>query len=138
MICPSDRVRRPTKPKCVGVTQSTASGWLAGKRLPMPTTLAKLRTFLNAEAKRNVAGDGIKPIEPVRLRIARPVQQLRYARLCPFCRKARGKIQLTGRKQFQGVCPKCEATGPKRGSEQVARRAWNGMGENRTMAAKTH
>src|SRR3979411_3287926 len=101
MICPSDRGRRPTKPKCVGGTQSTASGWLAGKRPPMPTPLGTQRTFLNAEAKRNVAGDGIKPIEPVRLRIARPVQQLRYARLCPFWRKARGKTQLTDNKTYQ-------------------------------------
>jgi len=30
------------------------------------------------------------------------------------------------RKQFQGVCPTCGATGPTRESHQGALRAWNG------------
>jgi len=31
-----------------------------------------------------------------------------------------------GKNQFQGVCPKCGANGPKRQSHQEALRAWNG------------
>jgi hypothetical protein len=51
------------------------------------------------------------------------------ARLCPFCRKARGKLPKLGATLFQGVCPKCGASGPKRGSHQEALRAWNGGSE---------
>jgi len=43
-----------------------------------------------------------------------------YARLHPFWRKAHGKIQSISRKQFQGVCPMCGATGPKRKNRQEA------------------
>jgi len=64
--------------------------------------------------------------KPVPYKIIRPIQQVRYARLCPFCRKARGEIQSIGRKRFQGTCPKCGATGPKREGHQEALRAWNG------------
>src|SRR5882724_1500182 len=88
----------------------------------MAQTLAKVRPFLAAEAKRNADGNGIRPIERVPFKIVRPVQQLRYARFCPFCRKARGKIRKLGADLFQGVCPKCGATGPKRGSHQKALR----------------
>jgi hypothetical protein len=51
---------------------------------------------------------------------------VRYARICPFCRKDRGKIRKLGAASFQGACPKCGATGPKRESHQEALRAWNG------------
>jgi hypothetical protein len=53
-------------------------------------------------------------------------KQVRYARLCSFCRKARGKIRSASKNQFHGVCPKCGASGPKRKSHQEALRAWNG------------
>jgi len=88
--------------------------------------LARFRTFLDAEAKRPAQGDGIKPIERVPFKIVKRVQQLRYARLCPFCRKARGKIRKLGAASFQGACHKCGATGPERESHQEALRAWNG------------
>ena len=80
----------------------------------MAQTLAKVRPFLAAEAKRNADGNGIRPIERVPFKIVRPVQQLQYARFCPFCRKARGKIRKLGATSFQGTCPTCGATGPKR------------------------
>jgi ribosome-binding protein aMBF1 (putative translation factor) len=50
----------------IDVTPSTVSCWLAGKWRLKPTTLTKLRAFLDVEAKRKVAGDGIKPIEAER------------------------------------------------------------------------
>lgn len=108
----------------IGVTAKTFADWLTGDRQPMGKSLEKLRGFLDAEAKRN-AGDGIRPIERVPFKIVKPAQQVRYARLCPFCRKARVKIQSNSRKQFQGVCPKCGASGPKRKSQREALRAWN-------------
>jgi hypothetical protein len=89
-------------------------------------SLAKLRRFLDAEAKLPVQGDGIRPIERVPFKIIKPIQQVRYAWLCPFCRKERGKIRKLGAASFQGACHKCGATGPERESHQEALRAWNG------------
>jgi transcriptional regulator with XRE-family HTH domain len=110
----------------IGVSSGTLWDWLAGRNQPKAQSLAKLRRFLDAEAKRPLQGDGIRPVEPVPYKIIRPIQQVRYARLCPFCRKTRGKIRKLRAASFQGVCPKCGATGPKREGHQEALRAWNG------------
>jgi transcriptional regulator with XRE-family HTH domain len=110
----------------ISVSQSTIWDWLAGRNQPKAPTLAKLRRFLDNEAKRPARGDGIRPVETVSYKITRPLKQVRYARICPFCRKARGKIRKLGAASFQGACPKCGATGPKRESDQQALRAWNG------------
>ena len=110
----------------IGVTQATIGHWLSGRHPPKATSLAKLRRFLDLEAKRPAQGDGIRSVETVLYKITRPIQQVRYARLCPFCRKARGKIRKLGAGSFQGLCPKCGATGPKREGHQEALRAWNG------------
>jgi len=110
----------------IGIEQATIWDWLSGRNQPRATSLAKLRRFLDAEAKRPLQGDGIRPIETVPYKIIRPLQQVRYARICPFCRKARGKIRKLGAASFQGTCPKCGASGPKRESHQEALRAWNG------------
>ena len=114
----------------IGVAKATIWYWLSGRRQPKPKSLAKLRRFLDAEAKRPLQGDGIRPVEPVPYKITRPLQQVRYARLCPFCRKARGKIRKINAASFQGACPKCGATGPKREGHQEALRAWNGRENN--------
>ena len=110
----------------IGVAKETIWYWLSGRRRPKAMSLAKLRRFLDNEAKRPLQGDGIRPVEPVPYKITRPIQQVRYARLCPFCRQARGKIRKLGAASFQGVCPQCGASGPKRGGHQEALRAWNG------------
>jgi hypothetical protein len=86
------------------VTAKTFADWLSGDRQPMGKSLEKLRKFLDAKAKRNI-GDGIKPTERVPFKIVLPVKQLRYARLCPFCRKARGKIQSISRAAIPGYLP---------------------------------
>jgi len=52
----------------------------------MAKTMVKLRAFLDAEAKRDAGGNGIKPIERVPIKIVMPRRELLYARLCPFCR----------------------------------------------------
>jgi hypothetical protein len=110
----------------VGVTQATFLDLLTCQRQPKPTTLAKLQTFLEAEAKPEGGGGGVRPIEHVPYKVIKPIQQVRYTWLCPFCRKARGKIQSADRNKFQGVCPTCGASGPKRDSHQEALRAGNG------------
>ena len=110
----------------IGVKQATTGDWLSGRYQPNAKSLAKLRRFLDEEAKRPAQGDGIRPIEPGPFKIVKPAKQVRYARLCPFCRKARGKIRKLGVASFQGACPKCGATGPRRQGHQEALRAWNG------------
>src|SRR5260221_12698161 len=110
----------------IGVAKETICYWLSGRRQPKAPSLAKLRRFLDNEAKQPAQGDGIRPVEPVPYKITKPIQQVRYARLCPFCRKARGKIRKLDADSFQGTCPKCGATGPKREGHQEALRAWNG------------
>jgi transcriptional regulator with XRE-family HTH domain len=107
----------------IGLAQATVGDWLSGRYQPKATSLAKLRRFLDNEAKRPAQGDGIRPIEPVPYKIKKPLQQVRYARLCPFCRKTRGKILKLGAASFQGVCSKCGATGPRREGHQEALRA---------------
>jgi transcriptional regulator with XRE-family HTH domain len=112
----------------IGVTQWTVRAWLAGKSYPKAKSLAKLQAFLDAEARRPAQGDGIRSIERVPLKIVLPPRQLHYARLCPFCRKARGKIRKLRAASFHGVCPKCGATGSRRQGHQDALRSWNGRG----------
>jgi hypothetical protein len=46
-------------------------------------------------------------------------------RRCPFCHDERGEIRRV-RGGYQGVCPTCGATGPKRESHDEGLRAWNG------------
>jgi hypothetical protein len=50
--------------KRVGITNVSLRELLAGHREPSAKTIAKMRLFLDAEAKRNRSGDGIKPTEP--------------------------------------------------------------------------
>lgn len=107
----------------IGIDFNTLAFVLADKVKPKARTIARLRVFLDADAKRHGDGNGIRPIERVPFKIVKPAKQERYARVCPFCRKARDKIRSMSRKWFQGVCPKCRATGPKRESHQEALRA---------------
>jgi hypothetical protein len=46
-------------------------------------------------------------------------------RRCPFCKRAKGEIRKV-KGTYQGVCPNCGATGPKRGRSDEALSAWNG------------
>ena len=50
----------------IGVTHLTLADVLANSLRPMARTIAKLRALLDAGAKRNAGGNGIRPIEPVR------------------------------------------------------------------------
>ena len=72
----------------VGVAQKTIWDWLSDKSQPKAKSLAKLRRFLDNEAKRPAQGDGIRPVETVPYKIIRPLQQVRYARLCRFYPKS--------------------------------------------------
>ncbi len=60
----------------IGVAKETIWYWLSGRRQPKTKLLAKLRRFLDQEAKRPAQGDGIRPIETVPYKIIRPIQQV--------------------------------------------------------------
>src|SRR6266481_5367741 len=97
-----------------------------GLYVPLLEFNLQLRSFLDAEAKRP-AGNGIGPIERVPMKIVMPRRELLYARLCPFCRKARGEIQSIAREAIPRRLPEMrKATGLKRESQQEVLRAWNG------------
>jgi hypothetical protein len=46
-------------------------------------------------------------------------------RRCPFCKQAKGEIRRK-RGGFLGVCPNCDASGPKQETYDHALQAWNG------------
>src|SRR5258708_10033388 len=103
----------------IGVAKETIWYWPSGRRQPKAQSLARLRRFLDAEAKRPAQGDGIRPIETVPYKIIRPIQQVRYARICPFCRKARGKILKLGR--FRACAQSAERPGrPEKATQKRA------------------
>jgi transcriptional regulator with XRE-family HTH domain len=118
----------------IGVTQPRIWDWLAGKCQPKAKSLAKLRRFLDAEARRPAQGDGIRPIERVPFKIIKPVQQVRYARICPFCRKARGRDSVNRCKAIPGQLPemrseRAETRWPSGSAQGVE---WEGMIAPRT------
>lgn len=71
----------------IGLAKETIWYWLSGRRQAKAPSLAKLRRFLDQEAKRPAQGDGIRPVEPVPYKIIRPLPRVRDARLftdkCP-------------------------------------------------------
>ena len=96
----------------IGVTGGTVYSWLQGEFLPEKTK--RLIAFLDSLPAET--GSGIAPAgyeyKPYPAAPKRP-------RPCPFCRLMRGKIEKV-RGGFQGVCPNCDARGPKRKSQDEA------------------
>src|SRR5258707_15544112 len=70
----------------IGVGQWTIWDWLAGKSRPKAQSLAKLRRFLDQEAKRPAQGDGFRSIKTVPYKITRRLNGARDPPLCPLCR----------------------------------------------------
>jgi transcriptional regulator with XRE-family HTH domain len=89
----------------IGVSQTTIWAWLAGTQHPAAESVARLRAFFDAEAKRLAQGDGIRPIERVPFKIVKPAQRVRHPRLCPFCRKAQGQDSQARRHFVSGGLP---------------------------------
>jgi len=104
----------------IGVHDGTVYSWLLGEFRPTnPKRLIAFLDSLPAERASGVAPIGYE-YRPYPTAPKRP-------RPCPFCRKARGEIRKV-RGGFQGVCPDCGSTGPKRESRDEALGAWNGKG----------
>jgi hypothetical protein len=103
----------------IGVRDSTVRSWLQGESRPgEPERLLAFLDSLPAE-KSGIVPTGYEYREYKNWRgIPKP-------RRCPFCKQAKGEI-LKVRGGFQGVCPNCGATGPKRDGQDEALKAWNG------------
>jgi hypothetical protein len=106
----------------LGVNESTMYSWLQGKA--RPTEPEWITAFLASFPKEN--GSGIAPIG-YQYREYKNWRGIPKPRRCPFCKQAKGEVRRI-RGGFLGVCPNCDAKGPKRESHAEALRAWNGKG----------
>jgi hypothetical protein len=99
----------------------TLYAWLQGKSKPRAAVAARIIAFLESLPAERA---GILPTG-YECREYKNWRGIQKPRRCPFCKQAKGEIRKisTG---FQGVCPNCGATGPKRVSYDRALLAWNG------------
>ena len=101
------------------VRTETLYPWLQGKSRPKSTE--RIIAFLDSmPAERS----GILPTG-YEYREYKNWRGIPRPRRCPFCKKTKGEIRKV-RGAFQGSCPTCGATGPRRESHDEALRAWNG------------
>jgi hypothetical protein len=104
----------------IGVNDSTVYSWLLGQS--RPTKPERITAFLESFPREN--GSGIAPTD-YQYREYKNWRGIPKPRRCPFCKQAKGEVRRI-RGGFLGVCPNCEARGPKRESYDEALRAWNG------------
>jgi hypothetical protein len=104
----------------IGVRDSTVCAWLLGQARPSePKRITAFLDSLPTERGSGVVPTGYEYREYKNWRgIPKP-------RRCPFCKQANVETRR-GRGGFLGLCPNCDANGPKRGSHEEALRAWNG------------
>jgi hypothetical protein len=105
----------------IGVNDTTLYSWLHGTSRPRSARAARLIAFLESLPAERA---GITPTG-YEYREYKNWRGIPKPRRCPFCKKAKGEVRKV-RGAFQGVCPSCGATGPKRGSYDEALLAWNG------------
>jgi hypothetical protein len=105
----------------IGVRDTTVYSWLLGQARPAePQRIA----FLDSLPRED--GSGIAP-NGYEYREYKNWRGIPKPRRFPFCKQAKDDIRRS-RGGFLGVCPDCDATGPKRESYDEALRAWNGKG----------
>jgi hypothetical protein len=104
----------------IGVRDATIYDWLLGRTRPAEPQ--RIAAFLNSLPREN--GSGVAPTG-YEYREYKNWRGIPKPRRCPFCKQAKGDIRRS-RGVFLGVCPNCDATGPKRESHDEAVRAWNG------------
>jgi hypothetical protein len=108
----------------IGTGADTLYSWLKGKS--KPNSSEKISAFLDslpAESSSGIAPVGYEYREYKNWRgIGVGIPKPRW---CLFCKGAKGAIRKA-RGGFQGICPDCGATGPRRESHDEAVRAWNG------------
>jgi rubrerythrin len=104
----------------IGVRDMTVYSWLEGESRPSkPERITAFLKSIPAES-----GSGVTP-NGYQYRECKNWRGIPKPRRCPFCKQAKGEIRKV-RGGFQGVCPNCGATGPKRESYGEALMAWNG------------
>jgi hypothetical protein len=111
----------------IGVKQATTGDWLSGRYQPNAKSLAKLRRFLDEEAKRPAQGDGIRPIEPVPFKIVKPANK------CDTL----GFVRSAGKRGARSVssallhsrAPARSAARPAPGDKVTRKRSGRGMGD---------
>jgi hypothetical protein len=103
----------------IGVTDSSLYLRLQGRT--RPAAPGRITAFLDSlTADRS----GVAPTD-YQYREYKNWRGIPKPRRCPFCKRAKGEIRKV-KGTYQGVCPNCGATGPKRQSNQEALLAWNG------------
>jgi hypothetical protein len=111
----------------IGVRAETLYSWLAGES--KPASPERIEAFLDSmRAERS----GIMPTG-YEYREYKNWRGIPKPRRCPFCKQAKGEIRKV-RAGFQGVCPNCRATGPRRESHDEAPWTWNGKSMNPVQA----
>ena len=106
----------------VGVNDSTVYSWLLGQARPAEPK--RVAAFLESFPRQN--GSGIAPVG-YEYREYKNWRGIPKPRRCPFCKGTKGEIRRK-RGGFLGVCPNCDASGPKRETYDDALQAWNGKG----------
>jgi len=120
----------------IGLTQPRIWDWLAGKSQPKAKSLMKLRRFLDAEAKKPLQGDGIRPVEPV------TVQNHQTHSASPI-RSALPVLPESARPDSQAGCRFVPGGMPQvwsdlgRSGRAIKKRSGRGMGGNKTRAEKS-
>jgi rubrerythrin len=104
----------------IGVHDSSVYAWLLAKARPADPK--RLEAFLDSVPRQN--GSGIAPVG-YEYREYKNWRGIPKPRRCPFCKQAKGEIRRA-RGGFAGVCPNCEARGPKQESYHEALLAWKG------------
>jgi hypothetical protein len=106
----------------IGVRDTTIYDWLLDRTRPAEPQ--RITAFLDSLPREK--GSGVVPMG-YEYREYKNWRGIPKPRRCPFCKQAKGEIQRS-RGGFLGVCPNCDARGPKRGSRDEALAAWNGKG----------
>jgi hypothetical protein len=99
----------------IGVNDTTVYSWLLGQARPAEPK--RITTFLDSLPREN--GSGMAPTR-YQYREYKNWRGVPKPRRCPFCKQAKGEIRRK-RGGFLGVCPNCDASGPKRESYDHAR-----------------
>jgi rubredoxin len=107
----------------IGAKDTTVYDWLLGRARPAEPK--RIAAFLDSVPREN--GFGIAPTG-YEYREYKNWRGIPKPRRCPFCKQAKGEVRRS-RGGFLGVCPNCEARGPKRESYDEVLRAWNGRSE---------
>ena len=93
----------------IGVRDTTIYDWLL--RRTRPAEPKRIVAFFDSLPRDH--GSGVAPTG-YEYREYKNWRGIPKPRRCPFCKQAKGDIRRS-RGRFLGVCPNCDATGPKRG-----------------------